>query len=178
MPVLHAHLRPSLHKHSKRGFRDNSVNLVLVACGCTLLLLSIFLLFYRAQRRSRTAAPGQLLHQNFRLQNQNMPQHFDGVAAAPAYPVQTIPPAHLGQQHDRDHRFDTPAPPYYPREQDTPPKLDQHLASSSSHPPRPRTPPPGYISSTTSNHQSGQQTDLDQTSSQSIATPQPSRMYT
>ncbi|EZG08136.1 hypothetical protein H106_02622 [Trichophyton rubrum CBS 735.88] len=177
MSVLHAHLRPSLHKHHKRDLRDNSVNLVLVACGCTLLLLSIFLLFYRAQRRSRAAAPGQLLHQNFRLQSQNMPQHFDGVAAAPAYPVQNIPPAHLGQQHDRDRHFDTPAPPYYPREQGAP-KLDQPLASSSSPPPRPQSPPPGYIQSTASNHQPGQQTDLNQISSQSIATSQPSRTHT
>ncbi|EFR05479.1 hypothetical protein MGYG_08492 [Nannizzia gypsea CBS 118893] len=167
MSVLHAHRRASLHKHHKRFFHENSVNLVLVACGCVLVVLSIFLLFYRAQKR-KAAAPSQ----NFQFQGhgQTMPQHPDGVAAVPFYLGQTVQPAHLGLQRHGEDQFDIPAPPYYPREQDAA-KQDQTLSYSSSSssphpPPRTRSPPPDYIPSTTPNSQPGRQTDPSSTSNQ------------
>ncbi|KAM5485532.1 hypothetical protein McanCB56680_001832 [Microsporum canis] len=148
MAVLHARLQLSLHKHHKREV-EHSTRLVLIACSCALLVVSIFLLFYRARSRADRAAPAQL-HPNIQLQRQNIapqygvPQHVGDTVASNPYPSQSIPPARLGLRRD-DDQFNTPAPPYYPHESQTKPGSAPY--------PQTQTPPPTYLPSAQKDHQ-------------------------
>ncbi|KAF3480966.1 uncharacterized protein GIQ15_06313 [Arthroderma uncinatum] len=141
MPALPTSLMPSrLHHHHKRQLEGDK-RTVLVACVCSLILLSIALYFYRARKRYEKAAPARL-HPNIQLQRQDMPQQ-PGMPQQfntdyTHYPV--MPPAQVGLRSN-DAQFYPPAPPYTPREQDQTKPQDDTF-------PRTRTPPPTYIPST------------------------------